>query len=459
MHFERQAWIHLYNAPSVECSRRRNSSVVDKAIEAELVFLDSMLILKKILTNRSSYDDFKISTTDISYGFYNFSAGKDPDQVYVIGFCRGDVEVSDCHTCLDFVTTNLTGLCPNQKEVIGWADNCMLRYSSRDILGGLWENEPSIGLISGDNVTTDLDQFINVLQGLLESLTNRTASGDSRLKYATGEANVTASQYVYALMQCTPDLSEFDCLGCLSWVIHGLIHGDGIRGQTGARVLHPSCYARYEVQKFYSSPDSSSLPPPSTAVTTPSSNATSRKGSGKSKIINFLCCWLRHTEKPKKLIPVKLDDGDEASSIESLQLDFNIIRDATDDFSEANQLGRGVFGAVYKGVLATGQQIAVKRLAVDSGQGESEFKNEVLLLAKLHHRNLVPSPPAYVLINNNNKNNLSLGSYAQFNTESAASTGNGQTDNILYSGDIPSFSPKAFFFSKLYMISELNFDS
>ncbi|GJR29107.1 cysteine-rich receptor-like protein kinase 26 [Tanacetum coccineum] len=74
---------------------------------------------------------------------------------------------------------------------------------------------------------------------------------------------------------------------------------------------------------------------------------------------------------------------------ESLQYDFGTVQVATNDFSEENQLGQGGFGAVYKGVFEDGQEIAVKRLAMDSGQGDVEFKNEVLLVAKLQHRNLV----------------------------------------------------------------------
>ncbi|MFS8023220.1 putative protein kinase RLK-Pelle-DLSV family [Helianthus anomalus] len=69
--------------------------------------------------------------------------------------------------------------------------------------------------------------------------------------------------------------------------------------------------------------------------------------------------------------------------------DFSIVKGATNDFSEENKLGRGGFGTVYKGTLGDGRQIAVKRLARDSGQGDLEFKNEVLLVAKLQHRNLV----------------------------------------------------------------------
>ncbi|KAK3433341.1 hypothetical protein EUGRSUZ_D00844 [Eucalyptus grandis] len=80
---------------------------------------------------------------------------------------------------------------------------------------------------------------------------------------------------------------------------------------------------------------------------------------------------------------------DEIRNAESMQYDLNTIRAATDDFSGANKLGQGGFGAVYKGTLANGQFIAVRRLSIDLGQGDQEFKNEVLLVARLQHRNLV----------------------------------------------------------------------
>ncbi|KAF8037771.1 hypothetical protein BT93_B0576 [Corymbia citriodora subsp. variegata] len=70
-------------------------------------------------------------------------------------------------------------------------------------------------------------------------------------------------------------------------------------------------------------------------------------------------------------------------------LDIITIKTATDNYASMNKLGQGGFGPVYKGRLASGQEVAVKRLSKSSGQGSQEFKNEVMLIAKLQHRNLV----------------------------------------------------------------------
>ncbi|KAJ9697291.1 hypothetical protein PVL29_009193 [Vitis rotundifolia] len=68
---------------------------------------------------------------------------------------------------------------------------------------------------------------------------------------------------------------------------------------------------------------------------------------------------------------------------------FDSIVAATNYFSSENKLGEGGFGPVYKGKLLEGQEIAVKRLSRGSSQGLVEFKNEIRLIAKLQHMNLV----------------------------------------------------------------------
>ncbi|XP_058073012.1 receptor-like serine/threonine-protein kinase SD1-8 isoform X2 [Magnolia sinica] len=69
--------------------------------------------------------------------------------------------------------------------------------------------------------------------------------------------------------------------------------------------------------------------------------------------------------------------------------DLHVVAAATNNFSSENKLGEGGFGPVYKGKLMNGEEIAVKRLSKNSGQGSEEFRNEILLIAKLQHRNLV----------------------------------------------------------------------
>ncbi|KAB2095893.1 hypothetical protein ES319_A01G071600v1, partial [Gossypium barbadense] len=83
------------------------------------------------------------------------------------------------------------------------------------------------------------------------------------------------------------------------------------------------------------------------------------------------------------------EDKDENEDMALAVFEFRTIAQATDSFSFNNKLGQGGFGPVFKGTLGNGQEIAAKRLSKSSGQGLNEFKNEVKLIAKLQHRNLV----------------------------------------------------------------------
>ncbi|RZC94174.1 hypothetical protein C5167_021419 [Papaver somniferum] len=79
----------------------------------------------------------------------------------------------------------------------------------------------------------------------------------------------------------------------------------------------------------------------------------------------------------------------EGESHELQMFNLSCLAIATNAYCMENKLGEGGFGPVYKGKLENGQQIAVKRLSKSSGQGIEEFKNEVMLIPKLQHRNLV----------------------------------------------------------------------
>ncbi|KAL1188311.1 putative G-type lectin S-receptor-like serine/threonine-protein kinase [Cardamine amara subsp. amara] len=86
---------------------------------------------------------------------------------------------------------------------------------------------------------------------------------------------------------------------------------------------------------------------------------------------------------------IKVLVGDQVDTPDLPIFSFDSIASATEDFSEENKLGHGGFGTVYKGNFSGGREIAVKRLSGKSKQGLEEFKNEILLIAKLQHRNLV----------------------------------------------------------------------
>ncbi|CAA7023649.1 unnamed protein product [Microthlaspi erraticum] len=113
-------------------------------------------------------------------------------------------------------------------------------------------------------------------------------------------------------------------------------------------------------------------------------------------------------EKDEVKIPIPIENpsagggGGSESGLSSGMMEYGgpvmsieVLRDATDNFSEKKILGRGGFGIVYEGELQDGTKVAVKRMK-SSGVGEEEnknglgeFKSEISLLTKVRHRNVV----------------------------------------------------------------------
>ncbi|MBA0776237.1 hypothetical protein Gotri_011256, partial [Gossypium trilobum] len=68
---------------------------------------------------------------------------------------------------------------------------------------------------------------------------------------------------------------------------------------------------------------------------------------------------------------------------------YEEMMEMTNGFAQQNVIGEGGFGCVYKGQLPGGKIVAVKQLKIGSGQGEREFRAEVEIISRVHHRHLV----------------------------------------------------------------------
>ncbi|MFQ6661653.1 hypothetical protein Gotur_029745 [Gossypium turneri] len=336
------------------------------------------------------------SNVSAESGFFTASIGQNSDKVYALGVCRGDSTPDDCYRCVNSSTHDLIVSCHNQKEALLWASElkCFLRYANRPFFG-IPELEPiDAGYNTGD-IKSNLTEFDTVWESLMDTAVRNASSGSST-KYAAGEADVTVFQTIYALMQCTPDLSHKDCDSCLRQSVS--YYESCYRGKQGGYVQKPNCWFRWDLYPFYIS--NASTTAPSLSPPLPVNSASKNGDGGHSShtlliiivpiiifvvVIVILAAVILLKRNKKR----KQDDQINKNHAEPFQFDFNAVRLATENFSDANMLGQGGFGSVYKGQLEDGRKVAIKRLSENSGQGEQEFKNEVMLLAKLQHRNLV----------------------------------------------------------------------
>lgn len=195
-----------------------------------------------------------------STGFVATTYGKDQDKVYALAQCRGDVSTQDCSNCIQDATKQIRQRCPNQVDGRIWYDYCFLRYSNKSFFG---EVDTSFGIFyfNVENVT-DPEDFNKELGALMDHI---RAQAVVPREEGLGKGKSVLSPFVtlYALVQCTRDLSEISCAQCLSIAVNNF--PNFCSNRKGCRVLYSSCYVRYELYPFFFPLDSNKTGPSNTA--------------------------------------------------------------------------------------------------------------------------------------------------------------------------------------------------
>ncbi|XVF15209.1 hypothetical protein REPUB_Repub09cG0130700 [Reevesia pubescens] len=305
-----------------------NSEVKDNSIITRLVVNESGLIQRLVLYGNSS-------EWTVMYALQN-DLCDDYARCGPNGICRINKRpICEC----------LTGFLPrlqHEWEVLNWTAGCV-----RTPLGC----QKGEGFVKLANVK---------LPDLMEFKLNKSLN----LKDCRAECLKNCSCIAYA----NSDISNGGT-GCLMWFGNLIDIREFIEGQTEQDI-----YIRMPASEL----SDSSLKSKTMVITVATSTIF-------GLLAFLLACWYAIWKYRRKKRGSKTDKED----LELPLFDFVTIASATNNFSDSNKIGKGGFGLVYKGELFKGLDIAVKRLSSNSHQGVEQFKNEVVMIAKLQHRNLV----------------------------------------------------------------------
>ncbi|TKV94599.1 hypothetical protein SEVIR_9G305700v4 [Setaria viridis] len=348
------------------------------------------------------------NTSSSPLHFATAIVGHAPDAVYALAFCRGDVlNDTACGECVASTFDRIFNVTGGQCYAWdGYYGDCHVFYSSDNIVvfpsnATEQNDETPFERWNIKNVTGSAGD-VRLIAGLIHELVVETveaAASAAPRRFATGAMDSgTTFPTVYSMAQCAPDMSAGGCLSCLRRLV-GMVNST-MALRMGAQIHVMRCFFRYEAYVFYESQPMLRVGP---SAPTPAIVAKRKRRMSKLWAIPivavplaaaaflyfiFYSPWLRKYRKGSQELQGEELVWDGKNSEFSV-FDFEQVLEATNQFSEENKLGQGGFGAVYKGLFSDGQEIAVKRLASHSGQGFTEFKNEVQLIAKLQHMNLV----------------------------------------------------------------------
>ncbi|PKU80155.1 cysteine-rich receptor-like protein kinase 2 [Dendrobium catenatum] len=314
-------------------------------------------------------------------GYGTSITGVNPNAVCALAQCYGDLSSIDCKLCFSEIRSQLPKCYPDTGGTL-FLDGCFGRYENYTFFDEIFSrNDTTICSFSNNNSNPNIFG-----QTVKEAVGNVSLQAQNKHGFAVGSAS-NFNSTVYVLAQCWENLNSSLCSSCLHTAASAIL---SCSPATEGRALYAGCFLRYSTKLFWNVNQASS-----------SSSGTSKTiwiivgllvGAIVLILLGLLIAKRRGLWGRKKQASLKDLYGLEmAAAISQSNLNFKYedLRKATNNFKLSNKLGQGSYGTVYKGVLSDGKEVAVKQLFLNTRQWIEQFFNEVDLVNKVRHKNLV----------------------------------------------------------------------
>ncbi|XP_048232771.1 cysteine-rich receptor-like protein kinase 2 [Ricinus communis] len=311
-------------------------------------------------------------------GFGVAVTGSGVDTNYGLAQCYGDLSLLDCVLCYAEARTVLPQCYPYNGGRI-FLDGCFMRaenYSFFEEYKG-----PGDHAVCG-NATRKSSIFE---ESAKQALSIVLSSAPNNKGYARGKVAVPGTnESAYVLANCWRTLNASSCRLCLENATASI---EGCLPWSEGRALNTGCFMRYSDRDFLNAEPGNGRSRGSIiviVVSGVSSLVVLAVGVTTGAYIwkhRYIQKKRRGSNDAHKLVKT-LNDS-------SLNFKYSTLEKATGSFDDANKLGQGGFGSVYKGVLPDGREIAVKRLFFNNRHRAADFYNEVNMISSVEHRNLV----------------------------------------------------------------------
>ncbi|GMI90189.1 cysteine-rich RLK (RECEPTOR-like protein kinase) 2, ALTERED SEED GERMINATION 6, CYSTEINE-RICH RLK2 [Hibiscus trionum] len=312
------------------------------------------------------------------FGWGTAVTGSGLDANYGLAQCYGDLSLTDCPLCYAEARTVLPQCFPYTGGRV-FLDGCFMRsdnYSFYDEYLGPYDMA-----VCGNTSRKGSSFQAAARQAVSQAVTTALNNGGHYAKAQVAGSGTNNTAYV--LVNCWRTLNRSSCEACYENASAAMLR---CLPWSEGRALYTGCFMRYsDIDFLNKEPGNGSSR--GTIITIVVSTVSSLLVLAVLAAIGAYIWNHRNIQKKRDL-----NDAEQWVKVlrdSNLNFKYSTLEKATGSFDEANKLGQGGFGTVYKGALPDGREIAVKRLFFNNRLRAADFYNEVNIISSVEHKNLV----------------------------------------------------------------------